>query len=187
MSVREDANLTPSQQGMSDLWDRHTQSEFETCRVEATMDTMFEDPYVNHVPVMTGGVGRDEVRKFYSERFIPQQPPDAEIAFVTRTIGEDRLVDELIFKFTHTVGMDWMLPGVTPTGKRVEIPLVVVVQFRDGKIASEHIYWDQASVLVQIGLLDFETLPIAGVEVARKVLDPTLPSNELMKRANRSG
>jgi carboxymethylenebutenolidase len=104
MSVREDANLTPSQQGMSDLWDRHTQSEFETSSVEATMDTMVEDPYVNHVPVMTGGVGRDEVRKFYSERFIPQQPPDTEIAFVTRTIGEDRLVDELIL--VHPYGRD---------------------------------------------------------------------------------
>jgi carboxymethylenebutenolidase len=170
---------------MSDLWDKHTRSEFEARSVGDTLATMTEEPYVNHVPVMTGGVGRDEVEKFYSERFISQQPPDTELSFVSRTIGEDRLVDELIHKFTHTVEMDWVLPGIPPTGKRVEIPVVVVVQFRDGKIASEHIYWDQASVLAQIGLLDPESLPVTGIEASRKVLDPSLPSNELMKRADR--
>ena len=102
---------------------------------------------------------------------------------VSRTIGEDQLVDEMVFKFTHTIPMDWMLPGVAPTGKRVEIPLVAIVRFKKGKLAHEHIYWDQASVLVQIGLLDSAKLPVAGVETAKKVLDPGLPANELMKRA----
>jgi carboxymethylenebutenolidase len=105
---------------------------------------------------------------------------------VSRTIGEDQLVDEMVFKFTHTIRMDWMLPGVAPTGKRVEVPLVAIVRFRDGKLAHEHIYWDQASVLVQIGLIDATELPVAGVESARKVLDPTLAANELMSRADRS-
>jgi carboxymethylenebutenolidase len=136
--------------------------------------------------VLTGGVGLEEVRKFYSERFIPQQPPDTEIVPLSRTVGNDRVVDELISRFTHTIKMEWLLPGIPPTGRRVEIPLVVVVQFRDGKIASEHIYWDQASVLVQVGLIDPETLPVAGSESAQKVLDPTsVPSNGLMERTQR--
>jgi len=134
---------------------------------------------------MTGGVGREELREFYSKRFIPQMPPDMEMTPISRTIGDDRLVDEMVVKFTHTIAMDWMLPGIAPTGKRVEVPLVVIVHFRDGKLAHEHIYWDQASVLVQLGRLDPSTLPIAGVESARKVLDPTLPANALIQRAER--
>ena len=107
------ATLTPAQQAMSDLWDEHMRSEFESQSVEDTLETMVEDePYVNHVPVLTGGVGLEEVRKFYSERFIPQQPPDAEIIPVSRTVGNDRVVDELIDRFTHTVEMDWLLPGI---------------------------------------------------------------------------
>jgi len=110
-------------------------------------------------------------------------PPDTEVIPVSRTIGTDQLVDEMIFKFTHTVRMDWMLPGVAPTGKRVEIPLVAIVRFRDNKLAHEHIYWDQASLLVQLGLLDPNTLPVAGIQTARKVVDNSLPSNALMQRA----
>lgn len=184
MENQESVNLTPSQQAMADIWDKHTQSEFETRSAEDALDTMVEDPHVNHIPVLTGGVGRAEVRKFYSERFIPQQPTNTEIVLVSRTVGHDRLVDELVFKFTHDVEMDWMLPGISPTGQRVEVPLVVVIQFRNDKIAHEHIYWDQASVLVQIGLIDAERLPVAGIESARKVLDPTLPSNGLIERAD---
>jgi carboxymethylenebutenolidase len=145
---------------------------------------MVEDAYVNHVPVLTGGVGRDELREFYSKRFIPHMPPDTEMTPVSRTIGEDQLVDEMVFKFTHTIRMDWMLPGVAPTGKRVEVPLVAIVRFREGKLAHEHIYWDQASVLVQIGLIDAAKLPVAGVETAHKVLDPSLPANTLMNRSD---
>ena len=144
---------------------------------------MVEDAHVNHIPVLTGGSGRDELREFYSKRFIPQMPPDTEMTPVSRTIGEDQLVDEMVFKFTHTILMDWMLPGIPPTGKRVEVPLVAIVRFRDGKLAHEHIYWDQASVLVQIGLLDPAQLPVVGVESAHKVLDPRLSANELMKRS----
>src|SRR5204863_2080737 len=175
-------NLNPAQPTLRQLWERHVQYEFSTRNTEDTLDTMVEDAYVNHIPVLTGGVGRDELREFYSKRFIPQMPPDTEMTPVSRTIGEDQLVDEMVFKFTHTIPMDWMLPGVAPTGKHVEVPLVAIVRFRDGKLAHEHIYWDQASVLVQIGLLDPAKLPVAGVESARKVLDPSLPANQLMKR-----
>src|SRR5918911_880439 len=186
-SQEEGTTLTPAQQAMSDLWDKHMHSEFESHSVEETLETMVDDPLVNHVPVLTGGMGLEEVRKFYSERFIPQQPPDAEIIPLSRTVGNDRVVDELIDRFTHTVEMDWLLPGIPPTGRRVEIPVVVVVQFVEGKIVSEHIYWDQASVLVQVGLIDPEELPVSGAESARKVLDPdSVPSNELIERADRA-
>jgi carboxymethylenebutenolidase len=177
-------NLNPAQQTLRELWEQHVQYEFSTRNTEDTLATMVEDAYVNHIPVLTGGVGRDELREFYSKRFIPQMPPDTEMTPVSRTIGEDQLVDEMVFKFTHSIRMDWMLPGIAPTGKRVEVPLIAIVRFREGKLAHEHIYWDQASVLVQIGVLDASKLPVAGVESARKVLDPTLPANELMKRAD---
>jgi len=180
-------NLNPAQQTLRQLWERHVQYEFSTRNTEDTLATMVEDAYVNHIPVLTGGVGRDELREFYSKRFIPQMPPDTEMTPVSRTIGEDQLVDEMVFKFTHSIRMDWMLPGIAPTGKRVEVPLIAIVRFREGKLAHEHIYWDQASVLVQIGLLDASKLPVAGVESARKVLDPTLPANALMKRADFDG
>jgi len=174
--------LTAEQQRMVEIWDKHTKCEFESKDTDETMGTMTEEPHVNHVPVMTGGSGRDNVRDFYSKHFIPYQPEDVDLALVSRTVGSDTVVDELIFKFTHNIDMPWMLPGIHPTGKKVELPLVVIVQFKDGKISSEHIYWDQASVLVQIGVLNADNLPVAGVETARKVLDPGLPSNQLMSR-----
>ena len=179
-------NLTSAQEALRKLWEEHVRHEFSTRNTEDTLATMVEDAYVNHIPVLTGGTGRQELREFYSKRFIPQMPPDTEMTPVSRTVGEDQIVDEMIFKFTHTIPMDWMLPGVAPTGKRVEIPLVAIVRFRNGKLAHEHIYWDQASVLVQIGLLDPAKLPVAGVECAQKVLDPTLPANALMRRADQS-
>ena len=180
------ANLSTAQETLRQLWEEHVRYEFSTRNTEDTLATMVEDAYVNHIPVLTGGVGRDELREFYSKRFIPQMPPDTEMTPVSRTIGEDQLVDEMVFKFTHSIRMDWMLPGVAPTGKRVEVPLVAIVRFRGGKLAHEHIYWDQASVLAQIGLINAATLPVAGVESARKVLDPTLPANALMRRADQS-
>jgi carboxymethylenebutenolidase len=179
-------SLTASQEFLVHLWDEHIKYEFETRNTEDTLKTMVEDAYVNHIPVMTGGVGREELRAFYSTRFIPQMPPDTEMTPISRTIGDDQLVEEMVVKFTHTTTMDWMLPGIAPTGKRVEVPVVVIVHFRDGKLAHEHIYWDHASVLVQLGLLDPSRLPVAGVESARKVLEPTLPSNTLILRAERS-
>jgi carboxymethylenebutenolidase len=179
-----DTKLTAAQETLQQLWEEHVRHEFATHKTEDTLATMVEDAYVNHIPVLTGGVGKDELREFYSKRFIPQMPPDTEMIPISRTIGHDQLVDEMIFKFTHTIRMDWMLPGIAPTGKRVEVPLVAIVRFRENKLAHEHIYWDQASVLVQLGLLDAATLPVAGVETARKALDPSLPSNALMRRAD---
>jgi carboxymethylenebutenolidase len=182
MHPQEGKTLTPDQRAISDLWDEHMRSEFESHSVEDTLGTMADDPYVNHVPVLTSGVGLDEVRKFYAERFITQQPPGVEIIPVSRTVGNDRVVDELLYGFTHSIEMDWLLPGVPATGKRVEVPMVVVVQFPEGKIASEHIYWDQASVLVQVGLIDQEELPVSGGESARKILDPaSVHSNALIE------
>jgi carboxymethylenebutenolidase len=160
--------LTPEQQFLNDLWNEHVRDEFVTRDTDATLDTMVPEAYVNHIPVMTGGVGREALRDFYARHFIPKMPPDTEIVPISRTIGTDRLVDEMIFRFTHTLEMDWMLPGIPPTGKRVEVPLVAIVHFREGKLAHEHIYWDQASVLVQLGLLDPQTLPVIGDEGARK-------------------
>jgi carboxymethylenebutenolidase len=142
---------------------------------------MVAEPYVNHIPTMTGGVGFEKLRDFYANHFIGVNPPDLELIPVSRTVGESSVVDELVARFTHTTYIDWMLPGVAPTGRAVEIPLVAVVQFEGDKLVHEHIYWDQASVLVQLGLLEPNGLPIAGAETAHKVLDPSLPSNTLME------
>lgn len=165
---------------LAELWDAHCRHEFETRDVDATMATMVAEPYVNHIPTMTGGVGFEKLRDFYADHFIGRNPPDTELMPVSRTVGESTVVDEFIFRFTHTTRIDWMLPGIAPTGRRVEIPMVAIVAFQGDKVAHEHIYWDQASVLVQLGLLDAEGLPIAGVETAQKVLDVSLPSNTLM-------
>ena len=161
-------------------------AEFASKDVDATMATMAEGAHVNHVPTMTGGTGLPAVRAFYAAHFVPQMPPDTETQLVSRTVGATQIVDEMIFRFTHTVRMDWMLPGVAPTGRRVEVALVAIIGFRDGKVGHEHIYWDQASVLLQLGLLDAAAaagLPIAGAVSAAKVLDPTLPSNTLIAAA----
>src|SRR6476661_5706781 len=176
-------NLSPAKEALRKLWEEHLRYEFSTRNTDDTLATMVDDAYVNHIPVLTGGSGRDELREFYSRHFIPQMPPDTEMTPVSRTIGDDQIVDEMVFKFTHTIPMDWMLPGIPATGKRVEVPLVAIVRVRDGKLAHEHIYWDQASVLVQIGLLDPTRLPVVGIESAKKVLDPSLAANDLMKRA----
>jgi carboxymethylenebutenolidase len=185
MHEQEGLNLNPTQQSMVALWEQHIAAEFQKHDVEATLPTMTLDPHVIHMPVMTGGAGLEGVREFYSKYFIPGLPPDNEIVLVSRTIGLNRLVDELVHRFTHTIEMPWMLPGVPPTGKRVAVPVVAIVEFQDGKIAREHIYWDQASVLVQLGVIQYDNLPVAGVETTRKLLDPSLPSNELIKRADR--
>ena len=166
---------------LSALWEQHTLYEFGTRDVDATMKTMVPQPYVNHMPTMTGGVGHDYLKRFYKYHFIPKTPKDTKLIPISRTIGADRLVDEMLFCFTHDIEIDWMLPGVAPTGKYVEIPLVAIVCFRGDKLYNEHIYWDQASVLVQIGVLDPKGLPVAGVETANKLLNEQLPSNTLMK------
>ena len=155
---------------LSALVDGHIATEFADRDVDATMQTMVPDPYVYSVPIMTGGFGGEGVRRFYSEHFINQIPKDAQVTPISRTIGKDQVVDELIVSFTHETQWDSLLPGIPPTGKRVELPTVVVMKFENGKIAHEHIWWDQASLLVQVGLLDPRNLPVAGVEQARKLL-----------------
>jgi carboxymethylenebutenolidase len=167
---------------LSALWEEHTRLEFGARDAAATMRTMVAQPYVNHIPTMTGGVGHDDLLRFYRDFFIPRTPADTRLVPISRTIGTDRIVDEMLFCFTHDIEIDWMLPGVAPTGRRVEIPLVAIVRFRGDKLYNEHIYWDQASVLVQIGLLDPSLLPVAGVETAHKLLDESLPSNRLIRR-----
>ena len=157
------------QPDLSRLWEEHTKHEFATRDTEATLATMVEDAYVNHVPVMTGGFGKAALHDFYSREFIPTMPPDTTLTPISRTVGEDQLVDEMIFSFTHTQEMPWMLPGVAPTNARVEVALVAIVRFREGKLAHEHVYWDQASVLKQIGLLSDPALPVCGAEAAKKV------------------
>lgn len=159
-------------------FDDHLRHEFVDRDVDATMATMTHEPYVNNVPTMTGGVGRVGVRRFYARHFIGKWPADMALTPVSRTVGEARVVDEMVVAFTHDVVMDWLLPDVPPTGRRVQLPVVVVAGFQGGKIAHEHVYWDQASLLVQIGLLDPRGLPVTGAEQARKLLDPSLPPNE---------
>ena len=155
---------------LGELFDGHIEKEFADRDVDATMKTMVTEPYVHCVPIMTGGIGGQGVRRFYSDHFINQIPKDATVTPISRTIGKDQVVDELIVSFTHDTQWDYLLPGVPPTGKRVELPHVVVMKFENGKITHEHIYWDQASLLVQVGLLDPANIPVAGVEQARRLL-----------------
>ena len=170
-----EANLTR-------LWEEHIRHEFDTKNTEETIATMVPDAYVNHIPVMTGGVGQRDLARFYAHHFIPKLPADTRLVPISRTVGADRIVDEMLFCFTHNTEIDFMLPGIPPTGKYVEVPTVAIVNFRGDKICHEHIYWDQASVLVQIGLLDPKGLPVAGIDTAKKLLDETRPSNTLMSR-----
>ena len=161
-----------TRQDLVKLWEEHVAHEFETHDTEATLNTMVEDSYVNHIPTLAGGYGREALRAFYSRDFIPAMPPDMTISPVSRTVGEDQLVDEMILSFTHSNPIPWMLPGVPPTNRPVRIAVVAIVRFRDGKLAHEHIYWDQASVLKQIGLLNDPALPVFGAETAEKVVNP---------------
>jgi len=169
---------------IASVFDDHVAAEFVDMDLDATMATMTEDPYVNHVPVMTGGVGFEGVRQFYGDHFIGKWPSDIAITPVSRTIGESQVVDELVLSFTHDIEMPQLLPGVAPTGRHVQLAFCVVVGFAEGKVAHEHIYWDQASLLAQVGLLDPSELPITGPEQAGNVLDPRArPLNELIRRS----
>jgi carboxymethylenebutenolidase len=137
------------------------------------MATMVDEPVNIDVPVMTGGVGRAGVLRYYRDQFLGQMPADCRVVPVSRTVGSDRLVDEHLLRFTHDRVMDAMLPGVPPTGRPVELAGVVIVEFRGDKVAGEHIHWDQASLLAQLGLLDAKALglPIGGRDNARMLLD----------------
>ena len=142
--------MTPEQ--LEALWAEHIAGEFVEKDVEATLQTMVEDACVNHVPVNTGGRGKRELRRFYRDDFIPSWPDDLVMTPINRIVGQDQLADEMHLSFTHSRPMEWFLPGIPPTHKRVEIDLIVVVQFRGDKLACERIYWDQTTVLRQVGL-----------------------------------
>jgi carboxymethylenebutenolidase len=172
-----------TEETLSSVWEKHVGAEFAARSADEAVATMTAHSYVNAVPLMIGARGRESVRDYYSNHFLCQLPPDIEIVPVSRTIGQDQIVDEMIIRFTHTIAMDWLLPGIPPTGKRVESPAVAIIKFEGDKIAHEHLYWDQASVLVQVGLLD-RTLPVRGGEIAAQVLNPTQPTNELIHRAS---
>lgn len=170
---------------MSDLaatFDAHLQAEFQDLDLEATMETMSVDPYVHHVPTITGGNGAEGVREFYGNHFIGQWPDDTETKEISRTIGESQVVDELLMTFTHDRELEIMLPGIPPTGRRISVAVVVVVGFENGKVHHEHIYWDQATVLVQAGLLDADTLPVVGADQADALMDRGKEKNELLSR-----
>lgn len=154
------------------LFEQHMQAELDG-DLDRTMATMSATPHLNHVPVRAGAFGRPSVRDFYDKHLVGKFfPPDVTIEPISRTVDNDQVVDELVISFTHTQAIDWMLPGVAATGRSVRIPLVVIVRVADGTVTHEHIYWDQASVLVQIGMLDPAGLPVTGVEQALLILDP---------------
>jgi carboxymethylenebutenolidase len=164
-----------TEQAMEAIFGQHMDAELAG-DLDQTLATMTPDPHLVNVPTMVGGAGPEGVHDFYANRLIGKFfPPDVEFIPVSRTFGEGQLVDEVVISFTHTITIDWMLPGVEPTGRPVFVAFVVVVGVEDGKIAYEHIYWDQATVLVQIGLLDPAGLPVAGRDAAAKVLDPSIP------------
>jgi carboxymethylenebutenolidase len=168
--------------GLGAKFDAHTEAEFLARDIDATMATMSETPHVTHVPTMTGGNGREAVRRFYETWFIGHWPEDTVIKPVSRIIGENSVVDEVIISFTHDCDMPAILPGVAPTGRKVTIPFVVVVGFDNGKVEFERIYWDQASLLAQLGLIDASKLPVSGAEQAARLSDPNLPSNTLIPK-----
>jgi hypothetical protein len=153
--------------------------------------TARETPYVTNVPTLTGGVGQRDLFLFYRDYF--SNPPSLRMKLISRTIGEDRIVDEMVVSFKHTEEVPWMLPGVPATDKVVNVAVVSSVCVRGGRINHEHVYWDQASVLVQIGLLNpklipdqfkkkgLKQMPVIGSESAAKVLDETSqPCNDLI-------
>ncbi|KAL9024029.1 MAG: hypothetical protein Q9196_006813 [Gyalolechia fulgens] len=170
------------------IWEDQSRLEFATKDAAATMKTMVKEPYVNHVPTMTGGIGYRDLLRFYRDYFIPGNPPSLKMKLISRTVGTDRIVDEMVMSFRHTQEVGWILPGVAPTHKHIEIALVAIVCVRGGKLYQEHIYWDQATVLVQAGLLDpnlsgkgFNRLPVVDGAGARKVIDErSEPSNQLI-------
>ncbi len=154
------------QSPLADVFDAHVRHEFVDKDVDATMQTMTAEPYLLHLPTLTGGEDRQAVRRFYEQLFVGKWPADTKVVRLSRTVGSEQVVDELLISFTHDVPMEFMLPGVPPTGKPVELLTVVVMKFDNGKIAHEHIYWDQGSFLTQVGLLDPTVLPVIGVQQA---------------------
>jgi carboxymethylenebutenolidase len=163
------SDLTPDQQTMLVTWQQHTYAEFVLKDADAALATMTESPYVFVVSSGTAWVGRAAVREFYADHFLPQIPPDLEIVSLSRTFAAGRFVEEMVMRFTHSIEMDWILPGLRPTGRTAEIVLAGVIQFKRGKIAHEHLYWDQATLLSQMGVLD-HPLAVRGVDSALQLL-----------------
>lgn len=163
-----DSSASPSPD-LGAIFDEHVAHEFIDHDVEATMKTMTAHPYVFNVATMTGGFGRAGVQNFYQKYFVGKMPADTQVSRISRTVGKERVVDELILSFTHDVPLEFMLPGIPPTGRKVELPHVVVMKFEGGKVAHEHIYWDQGSLLAQVGLLDPTQLPVVAAEPAQKL------------------
>jgi carboxymethylenebutenolidase len=174
--------MSSSTYDLGAVFDEHVVHEFVAKDVAATMATMTPEPFVNHVPTMMGGIGGAAVADFYDKHFIGHWPDDTTITPVSRTVGSDKVVDEMIMNFTHDIVMDTFLPGVAPTGRPVRLPVVVVMGFEADKIAFERIYWDQACLLAQVGLLDESKLPVTGAIQAEKVLDKDIPSNRMLRR-----
>ena len=162
---------------ISDVVAEHIQAEIDV-DLDKTMATMAENPHLTVAPTLAGGVGREAVRNWYAKHFLGRfLPPDGEIINISQTVGDTQVVNEDVVRFTHTEELDWILPGVAPTGKSVEIAMVVIVGVVDGKVTHEHIYWDQASLLAQIGLLNPSGLPICP-DHAAKILDLSLPNRQ---------
>jgi carboxymethylenebutenolidase len=178
-------SLASAENSVVGLWETHLEAEFAHKSAEEALETMTNDPRVTIVPTMIGGRGREELHGFYTQHFLNQIPPDIEVVPISRTVGQNRIVDELIIRFTHTIQMDWVLPGVPPTGKRIEFAMAVVVYTEGGRISAENLYWDNASILRQAGLLIDPKLPILGAESARNMLSHTAPLNELIRRTQR--
>jgi carboxymethylenebutenolidase len=161
-------NLTSDRQTMLATWQQHAYAEFVLKDADAALATMTENPYVFLIGCGVVRVGRAAVREFYANKFLPNIPPDFEITTVSQTFGDDRIVEEMTVRFTHTVDMDWFLPGVRPTGRKVELLVAAFIQFDGGKIAHEHAYWDQATALSQLGVLD-HPLAAAGTGSVRQL------------------
>ncbi len=167
---------------LATVFDKHINCEFEEKDVKATMQTMVKEPYVHHVPILSGGIGYDGVYAFYSNSFVGKMPSDTKFVRISRTIGNNQVVDELILSFTHDIEIPAMVPEISPTGRYVELPLVVVMRFKGNKIEHEHIYWDQASLLLQIGLLDNKKIPIIGIEQSKKLKELALSTQKTTKK-----
>jgi carboxymethylenebutenolidase len=162
-------DLASARQTLSSVWQQHTHAEFVLKDADAALATMVDEPYVLCIPSGTGGAGRAEVHDYYARQFLPKIPPDLELIPLSQVFGGDRLVEEFVVRFTHTLAMDWMLPGVVPTGRKVEFAMAAVVGFRDGRISHEHLHWDQTAVLSQLALLD-HPVARAGVTSAARLL-----------------
>jgi carboxymethylenebutenolidase len=160
--------LTRDQQSMLATWQQHAHAEFVLKDADAALATMTENPYVFLVASGMARTGRAAVHEFYANKFLPSLPADLELTSLSQTFGADRIVEEMVMRFTHTIEMDWLLPGAPPTRRSAEFALVGVVQFKSGKIAAEHLYWDQATVLLQLGLPNHPAA--AGLSSAARLL-----------------